>query len=418
MNIENNIINKIIAEITAEISESNITLTNEEIQVKINEKLSKYFEVIENTETRNNANIQSEQYLSEEEIDKLVHDEFLNVEEDIEETEKHFQDLYEGFSENNLNSDLDSLDDKMSSFMEEINNDLKNLDNNNETSSSEELFQISYKEEEKKEKKKFKIKDFKELYKEELHLSIECFKNAIEIFKASKEISIVEIIGIIVVLSIPAIVGGIIGILFILLLLALWQIGIIFKILLKYFNSIESAIKGTIDSIKRKIATLKSGSGGFFKKLLFSNSLYSIVMFNGLLYLMIKGLIFPLKSVLDIDKTIANIIQRGIKGISNILRSPSQLILNATGKSSLKSGKKTLKNKGGANKKLQLSQKSKMQMAARRNNLLRQQMVKKNTPQTLSNQKTKVSSNEMNRMKELISGKINQQQLKASTINN
>ena len=82
-------------------------------------------------------------------------------------------------------------------------------------------------------------------------------------------------------------------------------------------DMIDALVGGLIMSgyFFRKIKNYKK-DGGFFKKLIFSNALYTLLMFNGVMYMIIKGMMLPVKSALDIEKIIANVIAKIEKGIT------------------------------------------------------------------------------------------------------
>ena len=302
---QDEIAQKITNEILKEIEESNATFTSDEIREKINNKLDKIFETYESNENK------IKQKKSEED-EKIIEKEFTNINES------------DGFT---------NKDDKFDSLLESIK---LNHDEKEEQTNDDELSNDSQ-EVETENKKKF-LEEFVDLYKNELQNSISGFKNAYESFKLMKKTSIVEKALILVFLAIPAICGGLLTLLAILIILLLWQLHILLNVFIKIFDKVETSIKETIIKIKNKIKILKS-SGGFFNRLIFSNALYSLVMFNGMLYMLIKGMVLPLKSAAEIDRILANLASKGVRVISTSLRGPSELALANLKNNALKSGK-------------------------------------------------------------------------------
>ncbi len=174
------------------------------------------------------------------------------------------------------------------------------------------------------------------LYKTELEKSTNGFKSFFMSFSFLKNASIFEKILILIFLLIPALLGGILGLVLIILVFLFWQIDNILKFLLKHFGKIESFFKNSISTLKKKIS---EDAGGFFKKIFFSTFLYSVIMLNGIFYVLIKGIMIPLQSLSGVNKVISNFIAKITRGISNILKGPTQLALTDIEKNNLVSGK-------------------------------------------------------------------------------
>ena len=379
------IINKITQEILNEMEESGISLTPEEISIRIDDKLDKYYE-IQNKET---IRQEEDNKKEEDKAYQALKEEFL----DINNEENYEEEHEENNEENN--------EEKLESDISENNNDFNNTLNQLET-----------------EQKKGFFKEVAELYQEELQHSLDCFKRGIDCLKLMKKTSILEIAGIFLVLMIPAFFAGILTIFFLLFIVFIWQLDIILKILLKYLKKAEDYITEKINSIKKKIADLKS-SGSFLNKLIFSNALYSIVMFNGILYLLLKGMTIPLKSAHDIEKAIANVIAKIGRGASNIFKAPSEMTLNAAGISALRSGQRIVKEKGKGSltanrlkapptkqRALQAKQASQKKMDLKKS--LDNQKLSKAQPHSKNTDKVKIKEDNIKSIKDNIANNIKQ----------
>lgn len=316
---QNEIAQRVTNEVLKEIEESNTTFTNDEIKEKINNKLDEIFKAYR-------ANEDKIKRKKDEEDERIIEKEFTDI--------------------NEFGNPI-TKDDKFDSLLESIENEYGNEEESIEDELSEKI-----EENEPEDKKKF-IEEFADLYKNELQNSIDSFKNAYESFKLMKKTSIVEKVLILLFLAVPAIFGGLLTLFFILILLLLWQIHILLKVFIKFFDRVETSIKETMAKIRKKIDTLKN-SGGFFNRLIFSNSLYSLIMFNGILYMLVKGMMLPLKSAAEIDRILANLVSKGVRAATMGLRGPSELALANLRGNALRSGKTALKETAKGRNKLQL----------------------------------------------------------------
>lgn len=324
------IVKQVTEEILKEIKDSDKTFTNDEVKQKIDIRIKEIFDTYKDKK--------KEKILLD---DENMQKEFMNIEE----------------VSNNLKGD-NLQNTKDTSFEKFRNNNMKsselktNIEDNKINISSKQPEEENKDEE--PEKKKF-FQEISVIYKEELEDSLNCFRNALESLKLIKHTSILEKFLIFIFLAIPAILGGILTLLFILILLILWQIFIIFKIMLKMFEKVEKKLKTTISNILKKIAYINK-NGGFFNKLIFSNLLYSVIMFNGLMYVLINGLMLPLRTVSEIDKIVANFLSKTIKVVTAGLKGSSELALSNMQTSALKSGKSSTKTRSSNEKKLELKQ--------------------------------------------------------------
>ena len=200
------IINKITQEILNEMEESGISLTPEEISIRIDDKLDKYYE-IQNKET---IRQEEDNKKEEDKAYQALKEEFLDIN-----NEENYEEEYEENNEENN-------EEKLESDISENNNDFNNTLNQLET----------------EQKKRF-FKEVAELYQEELQHSLDCFKRGIDCLKLMKKTSILEIAGIFLVLMIPAFFASILTIFFLLFIVFIWQLDIILKILLKYLKKAE-----------------------------------------------------------------------------------------------------------------------------------------------------------------------------------
>lgn len=313
---QDEIIQNLTKEILREIENSNKEYTDDEIKNMISKRLDEVISFEDDDASAEDGD----------EIDKIVNEEFTQ----------------------NINDNETEANDLLSSL-----NSFSEIDKGQDDS-VEEVVETIIQEEP---KKKF-FQEVSDLYKEELDRSIKCFKNSFESLKIMKETSIIEKIIIFAFLSIPAIFAGFVVLAFILLLLIFWQISIIFNVILKYLNKVEFSIKETITRIKRKIASLKSSSN-LFNRLIFSNALYSLIMFNGLMYMLVRGMIIPVRSMAEINKVLANITARTADLASGILLAPSQLTLSNVNANALRSSGKD-KTKERAKQQLKLKQLNQM----------------------------------------------------------
>ena len=355
---QNDITQKITDELLKEIKESGATFTPEEIKEKINDKLDEFFREYE----REKSDIKR---IEEEEKEKNIKSEFTDIEDFMEEDDDKFDSLLETVKNKNLNLQEENQENELLKDVESENcNDKKNF-----------------------------FKEFTVLYKSELENSINSFKNAFETFKLMKKTSIIEKVVILLFLAIPAIFAGFITLLFVLILLLLWQIHILLNVFAKFFDKIESSLKETITKIKKKIEVLKN-SGGFFNRLIFSNSLYSLIMFNGILYMLVKGIVLPLRSAMEIDRILANLASRGVKLVTTTLRGPSELALANLRGTPLGASKTKTKGTTKGRDKLNLKEKNKLKL----NNQLKEKQKQKND---------KIKERDVNAIKfELVKDKI------------
>ncbi len=270
------IIKQITSELLDEIKSSNKVFTSEEVKAKINAKLDAVF----------NSGVDNGNSLDEE--DEVLNNEFTK----ISGNEDSFA----------LNSGIDG-------------------DFNDNVADNE----IADKKEE-------KVKFFQEvadIYKNEFNNSITCFKNALESLKLVRKTSFFETILVVIFLVVPAILAGCIALIIVLILFLLWQLYLITKSIFELLKKAEVSIKGINEKIRKKIRALR-GSGGFLNRLIFSNALYSLMMFNGVMYMLVKGLMLPVKSILDVEKILTNILAKIEKGITTVLKAPSELALAGT----------------------------------------------------------------------------------------
>ena len=267
---QDEIIQNITNEVIQEFQDSNENFTSQDIKDRISEKLEELFIKIKEEQTSKEIELDNEE-------DEFLRNEFTNISLSLP------SDNYDTYFEHNPQQ-----------FSEE--------DTNNEDTAEETT------DEEDKVKEPF-FKNFKELYTEELQRSIKSFKNSVDVFAFMKESSIIEKFLIALFLSIPAVFAGSLGLLFIPILLLLWQFYVLINVIIKQFDKIETKITDTITKFKNKLITIKnnSGGGGLIYRLLFSCLLYSLITLNGILYLFIKGVAFPIRTVAEIDRIIANL---------------------------------------------------------------------------------------------------------------
>ena len=307
---EQEIINKITTELLMEIKNSNQSFSNDEIKEKINQRLIDYI-------SNSNENLLKKK--NSEKQDLILQDAFTKIDDDNESFQQNKNDfdfqIQDNFDEEDINDNIEDNDD----IIEET--DINNTKNN----------------------KKF-FEEVGNIYKNEFKQSISCFSNVIDSIKLISKTSLFELILVFLFLIIPAILAGCIAFLVVILLFVIWQIYLITKTIYKLFEKVEFSIKDTINNIKIKIKNYKK-DGGFFKKLIFSNALYTLLMFNGVMYMIIKGMMLPVKSALDIEKIIANVIAKIEKGITTILKSPSELATANIKSQNLKENKKSKNNK-------------------------------------------------------------------------
>lgn len=294
---KDDVIRQVTSELLEEIKKSNKSFTNEEVKEKINKKLNAFFDGEKIKEESLKADLEEEDQILNNEFTKICNDEDLLT-----------------------SSNFNVVEDSNS-------NDCYNIDDKKEV------------------KKKF-FQEIKNIYKNEFENSISCFKNAMEVFKFTRKTSLFETILILIFLAIPAILAGSIAIIVVIILFLLWQLYLIIKSILELFKKVEVSIKGFNDAIKRKIRAFKN-SGGFINRLILSNALYSLMMFNGVMYMLIKGLMLPLKSALDAEKIVANLLAKLEKGLTTVLKAPSELTLASTKTEAAKSRTAAEKQKDG-----------------------------------------------------------------------
>lgn len=282
-NITNDIIN--------EIKNSKVKFTEEEVNNRINSKINDFF----NNKRRIEDENKKKQLLNEE---KFIEEEFKkNCDEENNDEENNKT------NENNENNDNELSDDVLEG------DDTEEQNNEHSTIKNSFFLEIS------------------KLYKEEYRKSLNGFNNFVSSFRFMKYASVFEKLLILLFIVVPALLSGFIGFALLLIILLIWQINIIIKILLKFFNYCEEYLLQKIKNIKNKINSIKN-SGGFFKKLIFCNFLYSILFINGIFYIFIKGSIIPLSSLDKINKILGNLISKGTRAIGDVLNFPSALLLS------------------------------------------------------------------------------------------
>lgn len=259
--------------------------------------------------------------------------------------------------EQKLQNILDSLNKK-----EELNTEngsaLQNVlieknESNNDLTNNDKI-ENSKEKKQKKEKKSF-FSNFEDLYKNELNESMDSFRKILDSLFLIKNGSVVEKILIFFILSVPTILACIFGFLFALILICLWKMYIFANMLIKYFKKTETLINRNIRKIKAKLYKIKKSNKGNkgnknFRLLISYNLLYSILVVNGLFYIFIKGLTFPIKSLAEVDKVIANLSSRIVKVLTSAFKGPTKLVLtnlqtnNLTSKESKTRNSSTLLN--------------------------------------------------------------------------
>ena len=295
----NKIVSKLSNEIVDEIKKSNQKVTEKELKSKIDLKIK---QIIERKRLQEEAKKQ-EQFVKDE---KFIEEEFTNIKNVIDEDNEE--------------------DNKKDQEYETKNNDIKNEVNNiDEVEDNEELNNIN--KDNGTEKKPFFL-EITDLYKEEYNKSINGFKNFINSFEVIKNASLFEKIFLSLFIIIPALLSGFVGLLLLLIVLVFWQISIIFKAILRSFKKVETFFYDNMKKIKATITSFKN-SGGLFKRLIFSNFLYSILCLNGLFYLLMKGMMIPISSLDKLNKILGNLATKTTRGISNVLKSPSELALSS-----------------------------------------------------------------------------------------
>lgn len=342
--MDNNIVENITKNILAEIKQSDKILSKEEIEEKINDKLNSVFDNLDNNDDFDNNNL-----------------DFLNINQQSENDNSN-----EILNENNESNDEYYL-------LEET----KHVDNK-QTKNNKDSF----------------LKDVKSLYKTELNDFIENIKNMFFCFKKFKNCSFFEFIFILLLVIIPLFFGISILFLLFLFLFLFWQLFLIIKILSKYFKKKATSIKKTIRIIKKKIKKFKK-TGGFFKRIFFSNFLYSIIVINGIFYLIFKNLSIALNSINNINKIISNISAKIAKSISNICTFPSKLILGDFGNKKINQQISSLIKQSVKNKELTKNKKQ-IKNTKEKNIKKIKKAVKEKTKNNLKNQILKKIINDIN----------------------
>ena len=293
--------------------------------------------------------------MEQDEIIQQITNELL---EDIENSNDGFtNDEIKNKIDQKLQNILDGLDKK-----EELNTEngsaLQNVlieknESNNDLTNNDKI-ENSKEKKQKKEKKSF-LSNFEDLYKNELNESMDSFRKILDSLFLIKNGSVVEKILIFFILSVPTILACIFGFLFALILICLWKMYIFANMLIKYFKKTETLINRNIRKIKAKLYKIKKSNKGNkgnknFRLLISYNLLYSILVVNGLFYIFIKGLTFPIKSLAEVDKVIANLSSRIVKVLTSAFKGPTKLVLtnlqtnNLTSKESKTRNSSTLLN--------------------------------------------------------------------------
>ena len=299
---KNEIVKKITSEVLVEVKKSPTKITSEELKNKIQSKINDFF-----NKKRDNDKKEEKRQFAEDE--KFIEEEFRK-------------------------NCLEDEDEEVDETKEKVFNNFENQQN---TIKEEQMLEII-------EKKPF-FREVSDLYKEEYQKSIKGFGNFINSFQFIKKASIIEKFLTLLFIMLSALISGMMGIALLLVLFFIWQISIIIKVLLELFKRCEKTLIIFSKNIKKRINFNKT-SGGFFKRLLFSNLLYSVLLINGILYLCIKGFIIPIDSINKINKLIGNFIAKTTRTISNIFKSPSDLLLSNIKNNALTSGKGTNFEKG------------------------------------------------------------------------
>ena len=295
----NKIVSKLSNEIVDEIKKSNQKVTEKELKSKIDLKIK---QIIEKKKLQEEAKKQA-QFAKDE---KFIEEEFTNIKNVIDEDneEDNEKDQKYETKNNDIKNEVNNIDEV------EDNEELNNINKDNDT-----------------EKKPFFL-EITDLYKEEYNKSINGFKNFINSFEVIKNASLFEKIFLSLFIIIPALLSGFVGLLLLLIVLVFWQISIIFKAILRSFKKVETFFYDNMKKIKATITSFKN-SGGLFKRLIFSNFLYSILCLNGLFYLLMKGMMIPISSLDKLNKILGNLATKTTRGISNVLKSPSELALSS-----------------------------------------------------------------------------------------
>lgn len=283
------IITNITNEVVEEVKQTNKKITEKDLKNRIDIKIK---QIIEKRRLQEEAK-RKEQFAKEEEF---IEKQFMN----INLNEENADDLDNDESNDNNKFEINEF------YIEENNDNQDNTENI--------------------EKKPFLL-EITTLYQEEYNKSINGFKNFFGSFEVIKNASLFEKIFLSLFIIIPALLSGIVGFLILLFLIIFWQMNIIIKALLRFFKKAEETFSNNIKKLKKLITSFKNGNS-LFKRLIFSNFLYSILCINGLFYLLMKGMMFPISSLDKLNKILGNLVSKTTRGISNILKSPSDLALS------------------------------------------------------------------------------------------
>ncbi|MDR2526643.1 MAG: hypothetical protein LBC92_02085 [Rickettsiales bacterium] len=181
------------------------------------------------------------------------------------------------------------------------------------------------------------------------------------------EISVGERLIIFILLILPAIVGGLFLCWFWVVLFVLWQIYNYLQKMIDYLRKHKDNIKNKITEYWRKIKT-GFGSGNFLKILL-STALFSVIFFNGMMYLCIRGMMVPLQSMAQLNRFLSNLSAKAVNLVANITKGPVAMVKRGMGNMlgfNALSGKNVVKSKQNAKQNMKMQALKRQIMALRK----------------------------------------------------
>jgi hypothetical protein len=304
MNIDE-VIKNISNEVLQEFNEKNISFDNDTLKRKIDEKMSLFFakeNSIKNEYSSTNNEESNEQNTANNNIEEISRNELLGFDDDeFDDDESNDTNMSE--QDDSFIKDMDGfgefIDDR---FENEVKSEKQDIDN---TDDDDGEF----------------IQSFKVLYKREMTGTSKSLVTCLNILKTDG--SLFERLFMFILLCVPALIGIIATLIYIIILSILAFFHVLFSLLLK-------AITPAHDFMRLKFRTWwaavkrNAGSGNFFK-ILFSIAMFSVVLINGMMYVCIKGVMIPLKSIHDINKILANLSAKAIDVFRKTLRAPAEM---------------------------------------------------------------------------------------------
>lgn len=315
-------VSEITMEILAELKNSKVEITDKLIEDKINEKLAPL------------------------------------IEEQKKQDEKEKKEKIRNLYTDNGNISMRETDDMFvpARDLESINVDVERLQEEIKVLQTEEIEIKNYELSEKKddelsEKKESVLQDFSTLLKNFKENALEkTFGKITSVYKSNMHPALKMVS--LPFLTIPTAITGAVSLTSMAILLPIYFFYYPFAKAVEGYEEVAKKIKKSTSSFWKGTKS-SAGSGNFFK-ILISGLFFSVVMINGLMFLCLKGVMIPLKSITKINQIIGSLASKALSSLVSSVNSITgrNVLENKIGKLKELTGRNVLEGKPGKSKEL------------------------------------------------------------------